>query len=582
MNPLASSIPQHLLQPQTAGHTYGTIRWKGEAWVIEAEPRVLQVAKRTLPGCTGRRSSGKTISFRATARTFEDLNWLLLRFPMRIENIERYTNDLERSRALAQRRAVGMNIAPLETTALFRGELRPYQAEGVAFLLHNRRTLLADWVGLGKTVMAMGALAQANAWPAVVVAPPNVLHQWQEHADKFLDVQGFNLLNQQAVILKGHKPYTPDPAPIYVLHYGMLAYWRDTLKQMGVKVVVYDEIQDLRHTGTQKYSAASNVSMDAEYVWGLSATPIHNYGGEIWSVMNILEYHCLDDYDSFSKEWCTGYGEKVVSKPDELGAHLRFEGLMIRRVLADVNLQLPPIRRAVVRIDHDKDAYKSAVAKVMGLAQGYSDIKGWHEKGQAKMEIVNASRQATGVSKAPYVADFVASLIEAGEKVLVFAWHHEVHDILMERLGSKFKVVQLTGRQNAAEKQAAQRAFGDGEADAIVLSLRTIAGLNDLQNHGTCCVFAELDWSPATHTQCEGRLHRMGVKVESVLSYYLVAATGYDEVMQEALGLKTAQFKGLMAEEAEGEEQRKISETDIKRHLDAVIEKLVDKRKASA
>lgn len=561
---------------------YGTLTYKAGVWILEAEPRVLQVAKRTIPGCTGRRSLGNRISFHSTSRSFEDLNWLMLRFPLKIENLEQYECDLERSRELAARRESTRVVPELQPTTLFSGQLRRYQEEGVAFLLHNRRTLLADWVGLGKTVMALGALAQANAWPAVVVAPPSVLHQWRDHADQFLNVEGYNLLHNQAVILRGQTPYEPEPAPIYILHYGLLQYWAKRLQSMGARVVVFDEVQDLRHTGTQKYSAASNLSMSAEYVWGLSATPIHNYGGEIWSIMNVLEYHCLDDYDSFSKEWCIGYGERVVANPELLGEHLRREGLMIRRVLADVNLQLPPIRRAVTRIDHDRDVYTRAIAKVAGLAAAYNEIRDWNEKGKAKMELVATDRHATGVAKAPYVAAFIASLIEAGEKVLVFAWHHDVHDILVDRLRTKHRVVQLTGRQTAAEKQAAQKAFGNGEADAIILSLRTVAGLNELQNHGTCCVFAELDWSPATHTQCEGRLHRMGVKVESVLSYYLVAATGYDEVMQEALGLKSAQFKGLMAETAEGEEQRKLSEVDIKQHLDRVVQALVGKRKGAA
>ncbi len=571
----------HLTAPETNGHTYGTLEYKGGSWWMEAEPRVMQVAKRCLPGCSGLRSSANEIMFRATARTFEDLNWLMLRYPMEIKNQVQYHKDLERSRDLAKRRNM-TKLPDLEITARFKGELRPYQAEGVSFLTHHGRTLLADWVGLGKTVMAMGALAQANAWPAVVVAPPNVLHQWEEHAEKFLDVQGYNLLGQQAVILKGQTVYQPDPAPVYVLHYGLLQYWWEALESMGVKVVIFDEIQDLRHTGTMKYTAASNLSGAAEYVWGLSATPIHNYGAEIWSIMNILEFHCLDSLDSFRKEWCTGYSCDVLKEPEVLGDYLRREGLMIRRVLDDVNLQLPPIRRAVTRIDHDRDTYGREMAKVAGLADRYPEIRQWSEKGKAKMELVTAERLATGLAKAPYVAAFVESLIDAGEKVLVFAWHHSVHNILRERLSKKHRIVQLTGKQTAKEKQAAQAAFGKGEADAIILSLRTIAGLNDLQNHGTCCVFAELDWSPATHTQCEGRLHRLGVKVESVLSYYLVAATGYDEVMQAALGLKSAQFKGLMAEAGESEEQRKLSEVDVKRHLDEVVGRITNKRKGAA
>jgi SWI/SNF-related matrix-associated actin-dependent regulator 1 of chromatin subfamily A len=572
-------IPQHLQTPVVSGHSYGRVAYDAARSVyrITAEPRVLQVATRVLPGCKLFASSAGVragLSFKATARSMEDLNWLLLRFPMEIEAPESYNADLERSRKLAARRAAGFSLPAVATSALFRGTLRPYQAEGVAFLLHNRRTLLADDIGLGKTVMAMGALAAANAWPAVVVAPTPVMRQWVDHANQFLQVEGFNLLNEQACILQGTKPYAPEPFPVYVIHYGLLQYWAHTLIEMGVQVVVFDEIQDLRHATTNKYSRASALSIAAEYAWGLSGTPIHNYGGEIHSVLNIVENLCLEEYTSFSREWCDAYDSKKVLEPKVLGDHLRREGLMLRRVRDEVSLQLPPLRRAVVRIDHDADTYREGVAGVMALARGYDEIKEFTEKGKAKRKILQASRKAAGVAKAPYAAAFIEGLLAAGEKVIVFSWHHAVHDYLFERLSKHYRGVQLTGRQSPGEKHAAQMAFAEGRADFIELSHRTSAGLNGLQKHGTCVVFPELDWSPAVHAQCEGRLHRDGVQGDSVLCYYLVASTGYDDTMQEALGLKVQQFSGLMGIEGESAKEKALGEEDVKRHLDNVVSRL--------
>lgn len=576
------NTPQHLQLPSSDGRTYGDLWKEGAFWILEAEPRVLQVANPRLLGSKGR-SSGRQIRFRATARTFEDLNWLLLRFPVNIKTPDKYREELDVSRAVAERRAMGRDLPQLAATARFKGKLRNYQEEGVSFLLHNRRALLADGMGLGKTVMALAALAQENKWPAVVVAPTSVQHQWVAHANTFLQIEGFNLSLEQATILRGQRPYTPDPAPIYVLHYGLLQYWREYLEDQGVRVIVFDEIQELRHTGTQKYSAASALSQFCDCAWGLSGTPIHNYGGEIWAIMNMLEAYCLEDYSSFSIEWCTGYDTQKVANPRLLGEHLRAEGLMMRRQKEDVELQLPPKRRAVIPIDHDQSVYAAAVNRVISLAQDYHQMTDWHKKGQAKREILSETRRATGESKARYVADFVGSLVEAGEKVLLFAWHHCVHDTLCDRLGAKHRVVKVTGRQTDAERQEALGKFRRGESDVIVLSLRTVAGLNGLQDHGTCVVFAELDWSPAIHAQCEDRLHRDGVKGESVLCYYLVANTGYDEVMQEALGLKIGQFKGLMGEaEEESDRDREIGEEDIRKHLDAVIARVSKERKGRA
>lgn len=562
-------IPLHLVEPVSSGRACGVVRFNGGEgrYEMEAEPRVLQVARRVLPGCqvhVGR------LHFRPTPRTMEDMNWLLTRYPMEIECLDRYRVDLERARTLAGRRESGV-VPPLpEMTGRFVGQLRDYQVDGVSFLVHNRRALLADDIGLGKTVMAMGALAGANAWPAVVVCPTPVMGQWVDHAQTFLQVGGHNLLNDQAVVLRGKTPYEVEPYPVYVLHYGLLQYWANWLIERGVRVVVFDEVQDLRHRQTKKYSAATAISKAVDFVWGLSGTPIHNYGGEIWSVLNAIEEYCLDDYGSFSREWCTGYDSLQVEDPALLGSHLRREGLMMRRVRDEVALELPPIRRAVVRLDHDADQYRAGVAKVMSLARSYEGLD-FAEKGEAKRRIIAEARRASGIAKAPYAAAFIEGLLDAGEKVIIFSWHHAVHDFLFERLSKRHRGVKLTGRQTPTEKALAQAEFAEGKADFIELSLRTSAGLNGLQKRGTCVVFPELDWSPAVHAQCEGRLHRFGVELESVLCYYLVASTGYDETMQEALGLKVGQISGLLGLDVAGGTG---ADGDVKRHLDGVIERL--------
>ena len=53
--------------------------------------------------------------------------------------------------------------------------------------------------------------------------------------------------------------------------------------------MIFDEIQELRHGGTEKYSAASLLAEECERVIGLSGTPIYNKGSEIWNVVNILD-----------------------------------------------------------------------------------------------------------------------------------------------------------------------------------------------------------------------------------------------------------------------------------------------------
>lgn len=70
------------------------------------------------------------------------------------------------------------------------GTFRPYQAETVPFIqAHSGRALLADEVGLGKTLQVLAWLhAHPERRPALVVCPANVKLQWQRQVLRWLGV----------------------------------------------------------------------------------------------------------------------------------------------------------------------------------------------------------------------------------------------------------------------------------------------------------------------------------------------------------------------------------------------------------
>ena len=318
---------------------------------------------------------------------------------------------------------------------------------------------------------------------------------------------------------------------------------------MGFRAVVFDEAQELRRAGTEKYSAASLLAESCDRVIGLSGTPIYNQGGEIWNVVNILDYHFLGDWESFTREWCYGYGNNIVIKPELLGEHLRREGLMLRRTKAEVLPELPEKRRLVQEIDADDSVYMRLMQPVLEKLRLLRSDGTLTASARALLvdQISQGERQATGIAKAPFVCQFVRTLLENGEKVLLFAHHHAVMDRYKEELRA-FNPVFITGRETGGRKEEAAADFMEGRTDLCCISLRAASGLN-LQR-ASCVVFGELDWSPAVHSQAEDRAHRIGQK-DSLLCYYLVSPRGSDADIQEALGLKVSQFLGLMGERAQ-------------------------------
>ncbi len=572
-----SLLPPYLRSFPDSGTPLGTLSYnrRSRCWVVRGDPSVTEVCKRLFPGSAGAKRG--EARFTAHRRAIGDLCWLMMRFPLEIKPSDRAIWDraVQGARDYAVRQAQSIKIPAKMTPpeGSFTGTLRTFQQEGLSYLCQHDRCLLADEMGLGKTVQALAFLASTGAMPALVIPPAHLTRNWQEETMRFLRVNGHA---PRVHVIKGLKPYDLPEADVYIMHYLLLRGWKSVLPSLPLRAVIFDEIQELRHSGTEKYSAASLLSDACEHVIGLSGTPIYNRGGEIWNVINILDFHFLGDWESFSREWCSGYGNQIVLKPDLLGAYLRREGLMLRRTKQQVLNELPPKRRLVQELDWNDRVYAQLMEPVMHELFRWRQDTALTAQERAMLEesISQHARQATGVAKAPYVCQFVRALLEGGEKVLLFAHHHQVMDIYRKELKA-FSPGFITGRESTAAKTTAVDRFMSGRTDLLCISLRAASGLN-LQR-ATCVVFGELDWSPAVHSQAEDRAHRMGQE-DSLLCYYLVAPQGSDAVMQEALGLKVSQFVGLMGDTPVPQAQTEQLANQARHHVERLAEQMLTAR----
>ena len=576
-------MPPYLLdssgaQPEVGANrrTYGTLSFnkRRKCWVVKGDPTVTELCKRLFPGTeTSKRGEAR---FSAHRRIVGDLNWLMLRYPLTVKaaDMTRWENALAEARDYVIRREearlMPVRVAPNPTT--FTGKLTSFQEEGLGFLLRTERGLLADEMGLGKTVQALAMLSETGEYPALVVAPPHLMRNWQNEIERFVRRPDGSPLRVH--VIKGLKPYPLPEADLYLMHYLLLRGWKEALPEAQIPTVIFDEVQELRHAGTEKYSAASLLAEAANRVIGLSGTPIYNRGAEIWNVVNILDFHFLGDYESFTREWCYGYGNQIVAKPELLGEKLREEGMMLRRTKQDVLKDLPPKRRLVMAIDSDDAVYRRLMQPVHQTILQFKNDSEANASQRAlwEMEIERGERQATGIAKAPYVAQFVRALLDADEKVLLFAHHNEVMDIYKKELHG-FSPAFITGRETPAMKERSVERFMTGRTNLCCISLRAAAGLN-LQR-ASCVVFGELDWSPAVHSQAEDRAHRMG-QTDSILCYYLVSSEGSDQDMQDALGLKVSQFVGLMGDAPQDQADVIHSAQEARNYVERLVNRLVD------
>jgi len=521
--------------------TVGSMKLVNGRWFITAEPHAMIRLKRTFEKLH-RMKTGEAILGDTPENAFE-LRWFCERFPLMLSASDR--TYLE-ARAEQYRKLVD-EVTSITADGYVPREFalavppRDYQKVAAELALRTGRLLCADDMGLGKTVVGIAAIADAAARPALVVTMTHLPAQWQRELARFLPGASVH-------VLKKGQPYLINPWPdVVIANYHKLSGWRDVLTGQ-VRTVVFDEAQELRRTGSDKYQAAEQIASGAAVRCALSGTPIYNYGGEMHAIMNVIAPDALGSWPEFAREWCGNASDRnkaPVKDPRALGTFLRDTGLMIRRTKSDVGRELPAFTKVPHTIDVDIEEINNIAGPAMDLARLILKQGGMErgEKMRASEELSWRLRQATGIAKAAFCADFVRLLVESGEKVLLVGWHHEVYRIWMDRL-KDLNPVKYTGEESPAQKEASKAAFITGNSKVLIMSLRSGAGLDGLQEVCSTVVHGELDWSPQIHDQVDARAYRDG-QTKPVFAYSLVADSGSDPVVSDVLGLKRSQSDGI-------------------------------------
>jgi SNF2 family DNA or RNA helicase len=533
--------------------TFGTCDLVGTHWVIEAEPHVVMRLKRLFPRVANQSGA---LSMADTVEVCRDLEWFLERYPLKFTKAGR-AHLTERARqhreteTLVAALLAGRREGPKFDMAI---PPRDYQRVGAAMALATGSLLLADDVGLGKSCTAICCLTDPKRLPAVVVTLTHLCTQWRDEIAKFAPKLRTHILKsgqpydltKTSKTKKGQIMLTPEFPDVVITNYHKLAGWAETLAPV-VQSVIWDEAQELR-TGedTAKGAAAAHIADNTTFRLGLTATPVYNHGGEIFNVLRCIAPGALGSHKEFSATWCQGFADRLsIKDPKAFGAYLRDAGLMLRRTRSEVKREIPPVTMVVQEVDADReelDRVESAAAELARIILGQGErVRG--EKFRAAEELSHLVRQATGISKAPYVADFVRLLVESGEKVVLYGWHRACYDLWLERL-KDLKPVLYTGSESASAKDESKKAFISGDSKVLIISLRAGAGLDGLQYACRTVVFGELDWSPGVHEQCIGRPARDG-QPDPVVAYFMLANSGSDPIVSEALGLKRLQIEGI-------------------------------------
>lgn len=559
----------------STGLTDGGVR---AVWCVSCEPHVAIRFKRLFARVSSHRTGVLTVT--DTPDVALDLEWFLTRYPLAMSDRARARLTEQANRRREQDQAVQSILGGQLEVDIPEGmeparPLYDFQRQAADLVLASKRLLLTDDVGLGKTTSALGVLRHPDALPAAFVTLTHLPDQMRDEMSVVLPwLTGHVVTRGQPYELAAARGMAGRDPDVVFLPYSKLATWAPALAGK-VRTVIFDEVQELRRDQSLKYAAAGQIADAATYVMGLTATPVYNYGGEMFNVMSIVAPDALGTREEFTREWGAGVttsGQIRVREPGSLGHYLTEQGLMLGRTRTEVGREIPPVNHVAQVVAADGEQLDAMVADVADLAALLLDPAAeGKQRFLAAGEIDYRMRHATGVAKAPFVAEFLKLLLESEDKIVVYVWHRDVYDVLMARLRD-YRPAMYSGSESPTQKRAAKAAFlhpsDRGGSRVLLMSLRAGAGLDGLQHASSCVVFAELDWSPGIHTQAIGRVARDG-QPSPVMAYFLHSEDGSDPAVMEVLNVKAMQAEPMVRPGQEHTPAATASDGDRARRLAA-------------
>jgi superfamily II DNA or RNA helicase len=478
-----------------------------------------------------------------------------------------------------------------------RVELLPFQLEAALILQHRaRRVLLADAVGLGKTVQAGLVIAETlrrtrGAWVLVLV-PAAIRDQWiDELATRF----GVEARTADAATLRAAASDTWRNASPW--QSGVWVATPDFIKQPHVfealplrawDLLVIDEAHDVAGA-SDRHRACDVIARRSRRVLLLTATPHNGDEAAFARLQAIGELGLAADVDDElvmlrrTKESLGWPGRRTTRllrirlTPAEDAAFdtlLAFEAWVLRaarheratallllsvlrkRALSSLSALAESVRRRAAWL-HAQETGAAAdwQQHVLPFDDGgenhFSDSDGQglavdigvdraRERAWLRRIEAQAERAAVNDSRLGAVARLIR---RAREPVVVFTEFRHSLDALARRLRSTAGVVTLHGGMSTPERRAALEAFNRGDASVLVATDVAGQGLN-LQTRARWIVNLELPWNPARLEQRAGRVDRIGqrrnVHVTIVSTSHAAEAALTAHVAARALRARTA------------------------------------------
>lgn len=424
---------------------------------------------------------------------------------------------------------------------------RPYQCEGIAYMINHGNCINGDDCGLGKTMQTIMTLELMDAFPALVITPASVKYNWKKEWEKWNP-------NRTVGVVGRKKKFDENvwQNDVIIINYDILgergldkptAKFKELLKKRWASCVM-DEIHFLKSEKALRTKMAKKIVKTIPHVWGLTGTLTQNKPADLIQPFTIIRR--FEDIFGSTKEFkyrycnakmtvfgmdCSGF-----SNLEELHELLRMGGY-IRRNKRDVLDELPPMVEQTIDVPiSNTREYRKAENNLLEYLEKIDINKVNSAVNAPHLVMIQTLKQLSIEGKLPFITTYIKEWLEAneGEQLLVFG----VHRIPLQQLAEYFKAPLIQGGVSADKKQQIVNEFSNGGHRLLFANIQSAGtGTDGLQDNCSNLVYIELPDKSTELEQANARLERMGQR-NSINITYLLSPDTIDADIKEMVADK--------------------------------------------
>lgn len=440
-------------------------------------------------------------------------------------------------------------------------ELFEYQKKNVQNMTKMKRCILADPMGLGKTISTIATIDYLKLKKILIVAPAALLSNWRSEILKFSSLT----LSDDCVIVKGNKTQRQEILKedyrIYIINKEMLQmqdvkYLNKNGKEVKKKVqkypdldkdwdcIIIDEYHHFRNHKTKMFVGLKHLT--SEYLFGLTGTPMKKSPDNFFALLNIIDKANFSSYWNFVND-CLVVRQGLFGQSEIVGIKdiVLFEAMLKKYMIKNNRNEcdLPPKTYKNIFIDLPEDVItiyvKILKEMIYECKQLPKDSPDYLKRLSNSLEQTIRLQQLClhpallGLQDESVKVKEILEILEQtdGQVVIISKFKKFLRLLSNELLINGHTHILYTGDLSQHERDIKLKEFQDGKKRVFLGTLAISAeGLN-LQNAQTL-IMTDKSWLPTDNEQVEARIYRTG-QTKNTLIINLICKGTIEEYIEQ-------------------------------------------------